>query len=49
MPDERKISLFDSMLFYISEVAYSAEDLKLTLSAIGFKESEIERVCADIT
>lgn len=47
MSDERKISLFDSMLYHISETAYSVEDLKLTLSAIGFEESEIDEICAD--
>jgi len=47
MSDERKIELFESMLYYISEVAYSVEDLKLTLSAIGFDESEIKDTLTD--
>lgn len=47
MSDKRKIELFDEMLNYISEVAYSSEDFKLTLSAIGFSAEEIVSVCSE--
>ena len=44
MTNERKIEMFDELITYIVEVACTPYDLRLTLTALGFTESEIDEL-----
>ena len=42
MTNERKIRLFDELLFYIREIVNDTDELYQVLKNLGFSESEIE-------
>ena len=48
MTNQRQKELFDNMLNHFTELL-TGEDLKLTLYAIGFTDTEIEELKIDLT
>lgn len=42
MEDNRKIELFDELLFYIREIAHDADEIESVLQRLGFSEKEMQ-------